>query len=81
MACGCKVISSLNHEIPSQTATSACPWLELSARPSTYQAGRVLSVGSHRGELRLGFSHFDQAMGLCHPASGIAAHPAGASLI
>jgi hypothetical protein len=46
--------------------------LELSVLLSTYQAGRVVSVGSHRGELRLGFSHFDQAMGLCRTASGIA---------
>ncbi len=46
--------------------------LELSVLLSTYQAGRVVSVGSHRGELRLGFSHLDQAMGLCRTASGIA---------
>ena len=46
--------------------------LELSVLLSTYQAGRVVSVGSHQGELRLGFSHFDQAMGLCRTASGIA---------
>lgn len=46
--------------------------LELSVLLSTYQAGRVVSVGSHRGQLRLGFSHFDQAMGLCRTASGIA---------
>jgi uncharacterized protein (TIGR03032 family) len=46
--------------------------LELSVLLSTYQASRVVSVGSHRGELRLGFSHFDQAMGLCRTASGIA---------
>jgi hypothetical protein len=46
--------------------------LELSALLSTYQAGRVVSVGSHRGELRLGFSRFDQAMGLCRTPSDIA---------
>ena len=46
--------------------------LELSVLLSTYQAGRVVSVGCHQGELRLGFSHFDQAMGLCRSASGIA---------
>ena len=32
----------------------------------------MVSVGSHRGELRLGFGHFDQAMGLTRTASGIA---------
>jgi hypothetical protein len=46
--------------------------LELSVLLSTYQAGLVVSVGSHRGELRLGFSHFDQAMGLYRTASVIA---------
>ncbi len=46
--------------------------LELSVLLSTYQAGRVVSVGSHHGELRLGFSRFDQAMGLCRTPSGIA---------
>jgi hypothetical protein len=46
--------------------------LELSVLLSTYYAGRVVSVGSHRGELRLGFSRFDQAMGLSRTASSIA---------
>ena len=46
--------------------------LELSVLLSTYQAGRVVSACSHRGELRLGFSRFDQAMGLSRTASGIA---------
>ena len=46
--------------------------LELSVLLTTYQAGRVVSVGSPQGELRLGFSRFDQAMGLTRTASGIA---------
>ena len=46
--------------------------LELSVLLSTYQAGRVVSACSHRGELRLGFSRCDQAMGLSRTASGIA---------
>ena len=46
--------------------------LDLSVLFSTYQAGRVVSVGSHNGKLQLGFSHFDQAMGLCRTPSGIA---------
>ncbi len=46
--------------------------LELSVLLSTYQAGRVVSVGSHDGELRLGFSRFDRAMGLTRTANGIA---------
>jgi uncharacterized protein (TIGR03032 family) len=56
----------------SQTLPALLERLELSVLISTYQAGRVVSVGSHRGELRLGFSRFDQAMGLCRTASGIA---------
>ena len=47
--------------------------LELSVLLSTYQAGRVVSVSSYQGLLRLEFFHFDQAMGLCRTASGIAA--------
>jgi hypothetical protein len=46
--------------------------LELSVPLSTYQAGRVVSVSSYQGQLRLGFSHFDQAMGLTRTANGIA---------
>ena len=46
--------------------------LELSVLLSTYQAGRLVRVGSHLGELRLGFSRFDQAMGLCRTPTGIA---------
>ena len=55
-----------------QTLPALLEHLELSVLLSTYQAGRVVSVGCHQGELRLGFSHFDQAMGLCRTAPGIA---------
>lgn len=46
--------------------------LEVSILLSTYQAGRVVSLGSHRGVLQVGFSHFDQAMGLCRTPTGLA---------
>lgn len=46
--------------------------LELSVLLFTYQAGRVVSVGSHQQQLRIGFSHFEQAMGLCRTPAGIA---------
>jgi uncharacterized protein (TIGR03032 family) len=46
--------------------------LELSVLLSTYQAGRVVSLGSHQGALRIGFSHFNQAMGLTRTPHGIA---------
>jgi hypothetical protein len=46
--------------------------LGLSVLLSTYQAGKVVSIGSHNGQLQIGFSHFDQAMGLCRTPTGIA---------
>jgi uncharacterized protein (TIGR03032 family) len=46
--------------------------LELSVLLSTYQAGRVVSIGSHQGQLLIGFSRFDQAMGLTRTPTGIA---------
>ena len=46
--------------------------LDLSVLISTYQAGRVASLGVHQGELRVGFAHFDQAMGLTRTGTGIA---------
>jgi uncharacterized protein (TIGR03032 family) len=45
--------------------------LGLSLLLTTYQAGRVVSIGSHGGKLSIGFSHFDQAMGLCRTPTGI----------
>jgi hypothetical protein len=56
----------------SQTLPALLERLELSVLLSTYQAGRVVSIGSHQGHLRIGFSRFDQAMGLCRTANGIA---------
>jgi uncharacterized protein (TIGR03032 family) len=46
--------------------------LQLSVLLSTYQAGRVVALGSHQGQLEVSFSHFDQAMGLCRTGSGLA---------
>lgn len=45
--------------------------LDISVLISTYQAGRVASIGVHQGELRVSFAHFDQAMGLTRTATGI----------
>jgi hypothetical protein len=56
----------------SQSLPALLEQLGLSVLLSAYQAGRVVSVGSHRGERRLGFAHFDQAMGLMRTASGVA---------
>jgi len=39
---------------------------------STYQAGRLVGVGSRAGALSLSFSHFDQAMGVCRTPAGLA---------
>jgi uncharacterized protein (TIGR03032 family) len=46
--------------------------LEASVLLSTYQAGRVVSLGCHQGQMRVAFSHFDQAMGLCRTPTGVA---------
>ena len=46
--------------------------LDLSILLSTYQAGRVVSIGSHQGQLRISFSRFDQAMGLARTPTSIA---------
>lgn len=46
--------------------------LDLSVLLSTYQAGRVVSIGCHGGQLQVGFSRFDQAMGLCRTPTGLA---------
>jgi len=46
--------------------------LELSVLISTYQAGRVVSIGVHQGQIQVGLAHFDQAMGLTRTATGIA---------
>lgn len=45
--------------------------LQLSVLLSTYQAGRVVSLGSHQGQLQVGFSRFDQAMGLARTPTGL----------
>ncbi|MFM7152012.1 MAG: TIGR03032 family protein, partial [Gemmataceae bacterium] len=39
---------------------------------STYQAGKVFTVGSHANALQLRFHHFDQAMGLARTPRGLA---------
>lgn len=46
--------------------------LEASVLLSTYQAGRVVSLGCHQGAMRVAFSRFDQAMGLCRTPTGVA---------
>jgi uncharacterized protein (TIGR03032 family) len=45
--------------------------LDLSVLLSTYQAGRVVSLGSHQEKLQVGFSRFDQAMGLARTPTGL----------
>ena len=66
-----RAIVAVSYE-HSQSLPGLLERLDLSVLLSTYQAGRVVSVGSHNGELRLGFSRFDQAMGLTRTPIGIA---------
>jgi uncharacterized protein (TIGR03032 family) len=46
--------------------------LQLAIVLTTYQAGRVVTIGSCGGELQVGFSHFPQAMGLARTPAGLA---------
>lgn len=46
--------------------------LETSLVISTYQAGRVVTIGSQGNQLQIGFAHFSQAMGLARTPSGLA---------
>jgi len=46
--------------------------LDLSLVFSTYQAGKVVSLGSRACSLQVGFSHVPQAMGLCRTPQGLA---------
>ena len=39
---------------------------------STYQAGKLLMLGSHAGQLTISFCHFDQAMGIATERTRIA---------
>lgn len=63
--------TTLNFE-HSQSLPALLERLELSVLLTTYQAGRVVSIGCHQGELRLGFVRFDKAMGLTRTPNGIA---------
>lgn len=46
--------------------------LEASLVVSTYQAGKVFTVGAHEGRLRIAFHHFEQAMGVARTPTGLA---------
>lgn len=63
------------YEVRYEASGSLIPILEhlqASILVSTYQAGKVLSIGAHQGELRITFLHFDQAMGLAYSPQRIA---------
>lgn len=46
--------------------------LGLSVLISTYQAGKVVSVGTHAGAVNIQFHHFEQAMGIARTPTGLA---------
>jgi uncharacterized protein (TIGR03032 family) len=46
--------------------------LGISLVVSTYQAGKVFTVGSQAGELRVRFHHFEKAMGIARTPTGLA---------
>jgi hypothetical protein len=66
-------------EVSYELSHTVMALLELPVLLSTNQAGGVVNKGSHRGELRLGFSRFDQAMGLTRTASEIDVGSLGAN--
>lgn len=45
--------------------------LQISLLLSTYQAGKVITIGSHEGQLVFGFANFSQAMGLARTPTGL----------
>ncbi len=60
------------HYQASANFTSILQFLNASILVSTYQAGKVLCLGTHQGELKLSFLNFDRAMGLAVSPSRIA---------
>jgi uncharacterized protein (TIGR03032 family) len=46
--------------------------LGISLVVSTYQAGKVFTVGTQAGELRIRFHHFEKAMGIARTPTGLA---------
>jgi uncharacterized protein (TIGR03032 family) len=46
--------------------------LGISLIVSTYQAGKVFTVGSRAGEIRVRFHHFEKAMGIARTPTGLA---------
>jgi uncharacterized protein (TIGR03032 family) len=46
--------------------------LNISLILSTYQAGRVVTIGTHEQLPRVGFSYFEQAMGVTRTSTGLA---------
>lgn len=46
--------------------------LKVSLLVSTYQAGKVITVGTHANSLQIRFHHFEQAMGLARTPTGLA---------
>jgi hypothetical protein len=46
--------------------------LDLSLVLSTYQAGKLITIGSHQGQLVFGFAGFPQVMGVSRTPTGLA---------
>jgi hypothetical protein len=56
-------VVAVNYEY-SFTLPQVLEQLDVSVLFSTYQAGRVASIGVHQGEMRVGFAYFDGIRGL-----------------
>ncbi|MEI6331429.1 MAG: DUF4915 domain-containing protein [Pseudanabaena sp.] len=80
--------SSLPHPAPPPTAKSEeavavqyqhsaglpelLTGLDMSVLITTYQAGKVVTLGVHEGKIQGRFTHFDRAMGLTRTPKGLA---------
>jgi uncharacterized protein (TIGR03032 family) len=62
---------ALRHEY-SRALPSLLSQLGVSLLVSTYQAGKVVAVGVHQGELTLSYHNFERAMGLAVTPDGLA---------
>src|ERR687887_360692 len=70
-----RVAASAVREVRHEYSRAMPPLLNqlgISLLVSTYQAGKVVAVGAHQGELTLSYHNFERAMGLAVTPDGVA---------
>jgi hypothetical protein len=68
---GTPATREVRHEY-TRTLPALLSQLGVSLLVSTYQAGKVVAVGAHQGELTLSYHNFERAMGLAVKPDAIA---------